>query len=283
MNERLCLATIKTEYSNLTPKERLVADFILENCESVVAMSIGELAERAGVVKSVVIRTCKSLGFSGYSQLKIALAKENAKNLKFNYTPYINGDDNPEAVMQKIFSANIKTLHDTMNGLDKKVLTETVESLSRAKNIYIYGIGTSAGIAADFQYRLMQLGFTAFCFTDIVSIKVSTLNIKQGDIAIGISNSGRTSATVDALKVARENGAKTACVTSYPRSEITKHSDFPIVIYTDEIQYPIEAISARIAHISVLDSLCISLSAKNYDKAMQRSAKTHALIDTVRY
>ena len=129
----------------------------------------------------------------------------------------------------------------------------------------------------------MQLGYTAFCFTDITSMKVSTLNIKPGDAAIGISNSGRTIATVDALKLAREMGARTACVTSYPNSEITLQSDFPIVIYTDEIQYPIEAISARIAHISVLDAISVSLSAKNYDRAMERSAKTHDLINTVRY
>lgn len=283
MSTRSCLSTIKIEYDNLTAKEKKVADYILKNYESVISMTIAELAEKAGVVKSVIIRCCQSLGLSGYSQLKLSLSKELARNEQFNYTPYISSEDSTSGILDKIFSANIKTLHDTATGIDRQTLNKVVDLLSISNNIYIYGVGTSAGIVSDFQYRLMQLGYTAFCFTDITSMKVSTLNIKPGDAAIGISNSGRTIATVDALKLAREMGARTACVTSYPNSEITLQSDFPIVIYTDEIQYPIEAISARIAHISVLDAISVSLSAKNYDRAMERSAKTHDLINTVRY
>jgi len=113
-------------------------------------------------------------------------------------------------------------------------------------------------------------------------MRVSALNIREGDAAIGISNSGRTAATADALALARD-GAKTVCVTSYPKCELVKNSDYPIVIKTDEIQYPTEGISARIAHISVLDSLAVSLSAKDFDRAVRRSAKIHDLIDELRY
>lgn len=283
MKDRPCLSTIKIEYNKLTAKEKLVADYILKNYERVVSMPVGELADTAGVVKSVIIRCCKSLGFDGYSELKLSLSRELARNESFNYVPYISREDNSSNILDKIFSANIKTLHDTAEGIDRKVLDDVVDMLADANNIYIYGIGTSAGIVSDFQYRLMQLGYTAFCFTDVASMKVSTLNIRPGDAAIGISNSGRTVATVDALVLARDMGAKTACLTGYPNSKITKICDYPLVIQTDEIQYPIEAISARIAHISVLDTVCVALSARNYDDATERSAKTHELINTVRY
>lgn len=283
MSEKLCLATIKTRYDSLTAKEKQLADYILSNYEKIVAMSVGELSANAGVVKSVVIRCCKTLGFSGYSEFKIALAAELAKNKNFNYVPYISPKDNTGDVLDKIFSANIKTLHDTADRIDREVLSGLVEKLYSAKNIYIYGVGTSAGIVNDFQYRLMQLGYTAFCFTDVPSMKVSTMNIKSGDIAIGISNSGRTIATVDTLRLAGEQGAVTACITSHADSPITNASDYPLVIFTDEIQYPIEAISSRIAHISVLDAISISLSARKYDEAVERAAKTTVIIDTVRY
>lgn len=283
MGSKGCLAAIRMEYKNLTAKERKLADYILSDAGKVCNMSTDELCAAAGVVKSLVVRFSKSVGFDGYSSLKIALAKEMARNKEFNYSPYIERSDSASDILTKIFSANIKTLHDTMEGTDKQILTDAVDLLECAGNIYIYGIGTSAGIANDFQYRLMQLGYTAFCFTDVVSMKVSALNIKKGDAAIGISNSGRTAATVDALKMAREKGASTVCVTSYPKSEIAKISDYPIVISTDEIQYPIEAISARIAHISILDTIAVSLSAKHFDSAMERSVKTHEIINTVRY
>lgn len=283
MKQRLCMSSIKNEYINLTAKEKKAADYILKNGEKVVYMSIAELAEKSGVVKSAIIRLCQSLGYSGYTEFKLLLSKELAINEQMNYSPYINQNDNTSEILDKIFAANIKTLHDTAVGLDRTMLEAAVNILEAAEHIYIYGIGTSAGIVRDFQYRLMQLGYIAFAFGDIANMKVSTLNITSKDAAIGISNSGRTVATVDALKTARERGAKTICLTSYSNCEIIKQSDCPLVVISDEIQYPMEAISARLAHISVLDAITVSLSSRKYEDTIERSAKTHDLINTVRY
>lgn len=283
MQTKSCLSAIKTGYLKLTKKEQQLANYILQNYEAVVSMTTADLAQNAGVVKSVIVRFCQSLGFSGYTEFKLMLSRELAKNEQFHFTPHISQNDTAEHILHKIFSSNIKTLHDTIIELDQSAFSNAVYALEQAKHIYVYGLGTSAGIAIDFQYRLTEIGRTAFVFTDIANMRVSTLNITQGDAAIGISNSGRTVGTVDALKHARENGAKTICLTSYPNSEITKHSDCSLVISTDEIQYPVEAISARIAHISVLDSIAVSLSSQHYDEAIERAAKIHDLIETVRY
>lgn len=283
INSKTCLSAIKEKYGRLTKKERQLADYILKNYESVILMTTAELSKKSGVVKSVIVRLCQDIGFSGYTEFKLFLSRELARNEEFNFSPYISKNDEPENIFKKIFSSNIKTLHDTACGLDMHSFREAVNILDKANNIYVYGVGTSAGIASDFQYRMVEIGKTAFFFTDIVNMRVSTMNIKPGDTAIGISNSGRTSATSDALKYAKSNGAKTVCVTSFPDSEIIKNSDCSLVIKTDEIQYPIEAISSRIAHISVLDSIAVSLSSKHYDKATERAAKNHDLIESLRY
>lgn len=283
MNQKKCLLTIKNRYADLTTTEQAVADYILQNSQDVIHMPIASFAENAGVVKSAVIRCCKSLGFEGYSDLKIALAMELSQNRKLNYNPYIDTDDDAGAILDKVFSSNVKTLHDTAEKIDRNVLRTAVSLLDQAKIIYIYAIGTSSGIAQEFQYRLMQIGKTALCINDVPTMKVSSLNIKEGDVAIGISHSGRTIATIEALQAAKNQGASTLCITSYPGSKITENSDYSIEIYSDEIDYPMEAISARIAHLSVIDALTIAISAKNYEMAQERAKVTHTLIDTIRY
>lgn len=283
MDKKRCLHTIKNNYTALTATEQAVADYILQNGQDVIHMPIATFAENAGVVKSAIIRCCKSLGFEGYSDMKIALAMELSQNRKLNYTPYIDTDDDAGAILDKVFSANVKTLHDTAEKIDRSVLRTAVNLLDRARIIYIYAIGTSAGIAQEFQYRLMQIGKTALCINDVPTMKVSSLNIKEGDVAIGISHSGRTVATIEALQLAKEKGADTLCITSYPGSKITEHSDNSIEIYSDEIDYPMEAISARIAHLSVIDALTIAISAQNYEAAQERAKVTHSLVDTIRY
>lgn len=283
MQNKSVMLAIKQCGEKLTSAERKVTEYILNNSEKTVTISASELAAAVSVAPSAVIRCCKSLGFSGYSELKIALSAELSKNKALNYVPYIYPHDGSGEILDKIFSANIKTLHDTAEHIDRVTLQKAVDLLSDAKTVYIYGVGTSGAIVNDFQYRLMQIGITALCFTDIVSMKLSAVNMKKGDVAVGISHSGRTEATVDALKHAKENGAVTVAITGFPDSVITRVSDYSIGIYSDEIRYPIEAISARIAHISVIDAIATAISAKNYQEAERRSRLTRELTDTVRY
>lgn len=283
MKNRSCLTSIKQKYDSLTPVEKRIADYIQRESHNVISMSVSDFAENAGVVKSAIIRCCKTLGYEGYSEMKLSLAMELSKNKQLGFVPYIDKNDSVESILEKVFSANVKTLHDTAEEIDIETLDKIVSSIEKANVIYIYGIGTSAVIASDFQYRLTQVGYTAICFTDVPSMKVSTLNIKKGDLAFGVSSSGRTTATIDALSLAKEMGAATACITSFPDSRITKICDLSIVISSDEIQYPIEAISSRIAQISVLDSIIISLSARHYEDALERSKKTKDFVDRGRY
>ena len=279
----MCLLTIKNQYESLTTAERLVADFILQNSKEVIHMPIDTFSRQANVAKSAIIRCCKSLGFTGYSELKITLAMELSGNQKLNYIPYIHRDDQPGDILDKIFSANVKTLHDTAQKINRTALSDIVNLLDKANMIYLYAIGTSAGIAREFQYRLMQIGKTALCQSDVPTMKVSTLNIRPGDVAIGISHSGRTVATIDTLKLAKEPGAQTICITSFPGSPITQASDLSLEIYSDEIDYPMEAISSRIAHWSIIDALTIALSARNYEAAQDRARQTKDLVDSIRY
>lgn len=283
MKNRSCLTTIKQKYDTLTPVERKIADYILAEAGNVISMSIADFAESAGVVKSAVIRCCKTLGFEGYSELKLSLAMELSKNKQLNFVPYIDKNDSVQNILEKVFSANVKTLHDTAEDVNIATIEKIVDIIDKAGIIYIYGIGTSAVIASDFQYRLTQIGYTAICFTDVPSMKVSTLNIKKGDVAFGVSNSGQTTATIDALLLAKEMGAETACITGYPDSRITHICDHPLVISSDEIQYPIEAISSRIAQISLLDTIIISLSARHYETAVERASKTRDFVNRGRY
>ena len=278
-----CLMQIRHKYDSLTPAEKKIGDFIQNNSSTVTQMTISQIAATCNVAKSAVLRFCKSIGFSGYPALKLALSAELAQNAQFNFTPYIDPSDTSASIFDKIFAANVKTLHTTAQNINRSTLEATIDAMDHAKCIYIYGVGTSAALCDDFQYRLTQIGKTAICFTDVPSMKVSTLNIQKNDFAIGISHSGRTIPTIDTLTLAREKKAVTACLTSFPHSPIVNICDLPICIYSDEVNYPMEALASRIAHISVMDAIVVALSSRNYEDAMQRAQYSRNYIETIRY
>jgi DNA-binding MurR/RpiR family transcriptional regulator len=244
---------------------------------------VAALAARAATAPSAVIRLCRTLGFSGFSEFKIQLAMELAQDETLPYMPGIRPEDSSEEILKKVFDADIKSLRDTMKRLDCAAFDAVVDQICRAGTVYIYGLGTSAGIAGDLQYRLMSLGYSALAFSDISYMSVSTLNIRENDLVVGISHSGRTVAILDALTKAAEAGAETACITSYKGSPLARICKYVLSVYSDETRYPMEAVSSRIAQIAVVDAIAAALSARCYGESGLRSSAIHAAMDAIRY
>ncbi|MBE7045847.1 MAG: MurR/RpiR family transcriptional regulator [Ruminococcaceae bacterium] len=283
MPKKQCLSEIKRKYSVLTSVEKKIADYVLKNPSKVVNMSVRDISKEADVVNSAVIRFCKSVGFEGFPEMKIALAMENTKNEELNFNPYVSKDDKEEEVLKKIFSANVKALRDTLEGVDKKAFKKAISLINSAEKIFIYGIGTSAFLANEFQYRLLLLGYNAHVFTDAVKMRTASIIIGKNDLVIGISHTGRTSFVCDSVKCAKDNGAKTLCITSIEKSTLYDMCDVGLVTTSDEINYPVEALSARIAQLSLLESITAAVSLKSYEDANDKMLKCHEVVNTMRY
>ncbi|MBR5459490.1 MAG: MurR/RpiR family transcriptional regulator [Clostridia bacterium] len=269
MQEKLCLVLIENRYSNLTAAEKKIADVILNNSAEAVDMNVSELARRAGVASSAVIRFCTTLGFEGFSKMKIALAMELARNSFESYSTEVSNADSSADVLKKVFESGKKALDDTLMMLDRTSFDRAVSTMLYAEKICFFGIGTSSSVAQDAGYRIMQLGYPAFSATDPLYMRINAGNLKKGDVAFAISNSGKSRDTIDALRIAHERGATTTVITSYKDSPICRHADIVLSVYSDELRYPIEAVSSRIVTLSVLDAIKVTLSLQNPEKTAE--------------
>lgn len=63
-------------YTQFSPAERRVADYILEKPDDVIHYSITEFAKIVGVSETTIHRVIKKLDFDGYQAFKITLARE---------------------------------------------------------------------------------------------------------------------------------------------------------------------------------------------------------------
>jgi len=283
MPKKQCLSEITKKYSMLSPVEKKIADYILKNPQKVLNMSVRDISKEADVVNSAVIRFCKSVGFDGFPEMKIALAMENAKNEELDFSPFVSEDDNEEEVLKKIFSANVKALMDTLDCVDKDAFKKAVSLINTSDKIFIYGIGTSAFLANELQYRLMLLGYNAHSFTDVIKMCTSSVAIKKDDLVIGISYSGRTTFVCDSVMCAKENGAKTMCITSFEESPLYDMCHIRLVTRSDEINYPVEALSARMAQLSLIEAMTAAVSLKSYEDANENMIRCHDAVNTMRY
>jgi DNA-binding MurR/RpiR family transcriptional regulator len=273
---------IHKHYYILTAAERKVADFILLAPYKVINMTVNTLSSKAKVAPSAVIRFCKTVGFGGFLELKIALVQESAAFKEDTAMPAFNKGAEVKTTVHKVFETGIKTLRDTESIVDFKKIEKMTVALRKAKRIFIFAVGTSSIVATDFQYRLSQLGFWATAYTDVLFMNVTAVNLTPDDVVLAISHSGRTKAVVDAARHAKKAGATTIAVTSFSDSMLYRESDIAVSVFADEINYPVEAVSARLAHICLLDAVTMAL-ATGIEEFPSRIKARNKILNEIRY
>ena len=276
------LLLIRSVYPSLYEAEMRIADRIIQKPETVIHMTVAQLAREVGVADSSVIRFCRKIGFDGFTQLKINLA-QHLKNPGDVILNEIKDDDDSYTIVSKVFSASVNALKDTLEFLDKNELSDAVEALLNAKRIEFYGVGTSATLAADAYYRFMRIGLPAYGATDPHISKISAGMLDQDCVAFGISHTGRTIDTVKALRIARDRGAKTICITSFTNSPITEVADIKLVTSTHESKFMKEAVSSRLAQVALLDGLYSCVAMKKYDLAVRNLGNAADILNEMRY
>ena len=200
-----------------------------------------------------------------FAKLKISLATElGKKGYNESMIPF-DKEDNPKMIFNKVFNSGINTLKSTYQMIDFSKIDEISKRFASAQRIFIFGVGTSSVVAVDAAYRFSQLDVQAYAYTDILQMNVMAKNMKNGDVAFGISHSGRTKAVVDAMRSAKQVGATTVALASFTKSLLYTESDYSISVYADEKNYPVEAVSARIAHMCVIDALMLTIASLNYE------------------
>jgi DNA-binding MurR/RpiR family transcriptional regulator len=279
----MIIAQIHNTFENLTQTEQRIASYILKFPEKSANMTAKELASACGTVPSAVNRMCKSIGIESFAKLKIGLALDIARDDSEKDNIPFHRDDNEKTIFHKVFHSGINTIKNTYQMLDFSNVKVMAQKLASAKRIFVFGVGTSSVIAMDAAYRLSQLDVQAYAYTDILQMGVMAKNMKDGDIAFGISHSGMTKAVVDTMRAAKKAGATTMALTSFEKSFLHRESDYSICVYADEQNYPVEAVSARVAHICIIDALMLTIASFNYDDYVKHISLRNAALENIRY
>ena len=257
------LVTIRSLLPNLAPVERRVAHAVLDDPHGVAWRSISELARACGTSATSVVRFCRAVGLRGYPELRLALAGAAARDDAATVAAAssdIDPDDDAATITKKIAYADARAVTETANHLDIAILVQITDALAKADRIDIYGVGASGYVALDLQMKLQRIGRPAFAWPD-PHMAISSASLRGSrDVAIGLSHTGTTVDTIDALREARSHGATTAAVTNFPWSPITDVADHVLLTAARETAFRSGAMTSRIAQLTVVDCLFVTLA-----------------------
>jgi DNA-binding MurR/RpiR family transcriptional regulator len=259
-----CFNKIRSYYPRFSEKEKQIADYIFKNPEKIVHGTINEVAEDLRVADATVFRFCKRIGFKGYHAMKIALASETISPIQ-QIHEQITDEDNEREIAEKVFKSNILTLEYTLQLLDRPTIEKAVELISTADRVHFFGTGGSSVIAMDAFHKFIRTGIKASAYTDTHFQLMAASQLTPKDVAVVISHSGTNTDTHNILNVAIENGAKVIGLTSFPKSPISQKAEVVLLTSSEETNYRSEALTSRIAQLSIIDVLYVNIMKKNKD------------------
>jgi RpiR family carbohydrate utilization transcriptional regulator len=264
------LARIRSSFPALAASEARVANWIMQQPQKIIHLSMAQVAQACGVSDTTVLRFCRNTGFQGYTDLKLSIARDVVSPTQIIHDDIAEGDG-PAVVARKVFMSNIQALYDTLEVLDEGALAKVIDLLTGARRILIVGVGTSGPVVHSMYNMLMRLGLNCKAETDSYLQLMEVALLGPGDVVVAISQSGSSIDSVLTLKQAKENGAATICITGNAQSSITDHADVTLLSVDREAR--IEAIASRLAQVSIADALYVIMALNAIDSATQNEKR----------
>ena len=247
------LIRLRGLYPSLKTALRKVADVILRQPEMAIYASVNEVAAAAAVSEATVMRFCRILGFKGFQDFKIALAREMVIPSARHHEVLSAEDD--ATIVGTVFQTNGAALQDTLEILEPEAMHEAAQLLYKARQIMVIGVSGSGPAVAYTGNRLLLLGVKAFTCTDFYLMLMAASLLSRDDVVLAISNLGTTREILETVGIAREREARVICITNNSLSPLARTSSPALITASREMTMPEEAVASLVCQISILDAL----------------------------
>jgi DNA-binding MurR/RpiR family transcriptional regulator len=262
------LGEIANQIPSFHASEVAIAEAILQNPDEAAGMNITQIADRSSTSVASIVRFCKTLGFKGYPEFRMALIGQLSRQVAQGADLHLDGgitvDDSAEEVIRKIAYADSLAIKTTAERLDVETFVKTVDAWESASTVGIIGFASSGYVAMDLQLKLNRLGKRSVAWSDLHTALTSISVLKEGDVLVAISHSGTTLDIIDVISEFKEKGITIVLITNALRSPATAIADLVLFTSARETTLRSGATASRIAQLTVVDCLCVSLAQRNW-------------------
>ncbi|WP_166462979.1 MurR/RpiR family transcriptional regulator [Amycolatopsis acidicola] len=247
------LAVIRAALPALLPSEQRVAEVVLARPTEVIDWSVADLAAAANTSSATAVRACQHLGFRGFQQLRLLLARDVGTGAE-PARPEFGPEDTPEAIAGAVFASVSAAVAEGMGAIEPAALREAADVLTSARRILFVANGASAFVAQAAALRFVTSGFLAEAPPEAVSQQIIGRLLAPEDVCVAISSSGSNELTLRVAEAANKAGATVVGVTSFARSPLAGVAGITLVTGTLPLQGN-DVMAGPVAQLTLLVSL----------------------------
>lgn len=252
------LDVLSSEYGNLTRSARKVADYVFAHKVDAQYMSITTLSEECGVAEATISRFCRALGYAGYNEFKLALAKASGASPDdgdVGLYGRIEPGDSVTDMAKKLYAADVAAITQTLALIDDGAVRRAVELLRAARRVYCFGQGGSLVIAMEAWARFITAAPQFQSIEDAHMQAMAAALAAPEDVILFFSYSGATRDMLDVLRPARARGAKVILVTHFAKSPAASFADVLLLCGSKEGPLQSGSVAAKMGLLFIIDVL----------------------------
>lgn len=263
-NKQDLMRSIQVKFPRLSKGQKLIAEYILKHYDKAAFMTAAKLGISVGVSESTVVRFANELGFSGYPKLQKSLQELIKNKLTTVQRIELSNDFiTQENALKGVLKADMENIRATLEKINHKTFENVVNSLFKAKKIYIIGLRSSSALAefAGFYLNLIldNVKVVAYGVSDIFE---QMINLSEDDVVIGIGFPRYAKRTIEALAFAKSRNADVVAITDSLLSPLAARADYTLIAQSNMASF----VDSLVAPLSVINALIIAVGLREKEK-----------------
>lgn len=199
--------------NNLNKNENEILSYCMKHSNIVFHMKISDLAESLYTSPASVVRFCKKLGFSGFSEFKAALKLEVNSN---------------HELFESHSSDFFRDIEKTTQLINEEIIEKLIDLIHEKNRIEFYAVGSSRMVANELTKKFQSIGKLAFCYDDSSLMNISSKALSDKDVVIAFSTSGETNLMLSACTQAKSHKATIVSITDLSNNTLSKIADISL-------------------------------------------------------
>lgn len=258
------LDVIKAKYEEIFAAEKKVADFVMQNPQKTVDSNVSELAKQSGVSDATIVRMCHHIGYTGYYQFRITLARDLGKK---QYKRIESSESN--GAVGKFFQDYAENMIALGKRIDPVTMWNCVKLLKTCNEVHIIALGNTCVLAQYMGFRLGRIGVKS-SYGMSAEYYMNHVNLAEPeDIILAISKSGTSKPVLLGVELAKDKGLKCIAITAHEQSPLSEISDYVLLAQDKDQPFDDYMDYAQTNMMAAIDALLTFVTNEEWIKKKQ--------------
>ncbi len=241
----------------LSPQLRKAAQYVIDHPSHVGVSSIREIAEAAAVKPNTLVRMAQAVGFDGFEGFRepfresLRTGRQSFPD-RARWLQSIAKGGRHGGLFSDMAESALENIERMFAGITAREVKTAADRIVAARRTYVVGVGVSYALAHNFAYLARMALTSVIAVPQEGSLPVDDIaRAGRKDVVLAMTFEPYRTEVVDAVRVAREQGARTIVITDSRASPVVLASHQAFVVPTETPQF----FTSTIAAAAMLETL----------------------------